>query len=513
MKPLRLKAQAALEGEISGRALAEGIRWKMADPEVQKKETTKPYRILVIDDEAVVCLSCARILAIDGYQVECRQKPEEGLQAALSGEYDVVLLDLVMPDVTGLQILEQMKSAGVASEVVIITGYSTVQTAVDAMKLGAADYVSKPFTPDELRLIIQKVLERSALIKENIELRRKLESQEGFEGIIGESAAMEQVFKLVQRVAPSQGTVLITGESGTGKEMIARAIHTLSPRKSKPFMAFDCSSLVSSLIESELFGHVKGSFSGAIATKQGLFEVADKGTLFLDEVGNISLETQGKLLRVLETRMVKKVGDTVEHEVDIRLIAATNRDLLEMVRQQTFREDLFYRLNVVPIHLPPLRERAGDIPRLAMTFLERYHKTFQFKAKYFSPEAMQLMESHGWPGNVRELKNVVERIAIMCDNEVIQPYHLPREMQKLQVRTTPAAIPKTWEEFRALKRSMCESTVQELECRFVAEALERAGGNVTKAAQTVGMQRTNFHALMRKYRLTGDDLLPREGGN
>jgi DNA-binding NtrC family response regulator len=438
----------------------------MAQQEIQQREPAKSYRILVIDDEAVVCLSCARILSSDGYQVECKQRPEEGLKAALSGEYDVVLLDLVMPDLTGLEILGQVRAAGISSEVVVITGYSTVQTAVEAMKLGAADYVSKPFTPDELRLIVRKVLERSALIKENIELRHKLESHEGF-------------------------------------------VHNLSHRKGRPFLAFDCSSLAPSLIESELFGHVKGSFSGAIATKQGLFEVANKGTLFLDEVGNISLETQGKLLRVLETRMVKKVGDTLEHEVDIRLIAATNKNLLELVRQQIFREDLFYRLNVVPIHLPPLRERSGDIPRLAMTFLERYHKTYQFKANYFSPEALQLMEAYPWPGNVRELKNVVERIAIMCDCDMIMPHHLPREMQKIRGYTTQTTLPKTWEEFRALKRDTCEAAVQDLECRFIAEALERSGGNVSKAAQEVGMQRTNFHALMRKYRLTGEDLAPK----
>jgi DNA-binding NtrC family response regulator len=484
----------------------------MPEPEHKEVEQKTQHRILVIDDEAVVCLSCTRILSTEGYRVDCKQRSQEGLSLALTGDYDVILLDLVMPDMSGLEILERLKTAGVPSEVVIITGYSTVQTAVEAMKLGASDYVSKPFTPDELRLVMHKVLERSALIRENIELRRQLQSREGFEGIIGESPAMEQVFKLVKRVAPTQGTVLVTGGSGTGKEMIARAIHNLSPRSEKPFLAFDCSALVPSLIESELFGHVKGSFSGAIVTKQGLFEVADKGTLFLDEVGNISLETQGKLLRVLETRMVKKVGDTAEHEVDIRLIAATNKDLLEMVRQQTFREDLYYRLNVVPIHLPPLRERVGDIPRLAMTFLERYRKTYQFKARYFSPEAMALMEAYAWPGNVRELKNVVERVAIMCDSEMIRPHHLPPEMQRIPVRPAQAAIPRTWEEFRALKRQACEGTIQELECQFIMQALERSGGNVSKAAQDVGMQRTNFHALMRKYRLTGEDLVPKNGG-
>jgi DNA-binding NtrC family response regulator len=476
----------------------------MTESQQQSPGTT--HRILVIDDEGVVCLSCTRILASDDYEVECKQRPDEGLRAAISGGYDVILLDLVMPDMTGLEVLQQLRSAGVSSEVVMITGYSTVETAVEAMKLGAADYVSKPFTPDELRVVVKKVLERSALVRENIELRKKLESQQGFEGIIGESPAMERVFKLIQRVAPTQGTVLITGDSGTGKEMVAKAIHNLSLRKGRPFLAFDCSSLAPSLIESELFGHVKGSFSGAIATKQGLFEVADKGTLFLDEVANISLETQGKLLRVLETRQVKKVGDTAEHEVDIRLIAATNRNLLDMVKDGTFREDLYYRLNVVPIHVPPLRERRGDIARLAMTFLERYRKNYQFKARLFTPEAMGLMESYSWPGNVRELKNVVERIAIMCDSEEIVPHHLPSELQQTPLLSLPASIPQTWEEFKAFKRQMYESTVEELECRFIMQALERSKGNVSRAAQEVGMQRTNFHALMRKYGLTSEDL-------
>ncbi len=474
--------------------------------EVQQRDIQKIQRILVIDDEAVVCLSCSRILSSEGYQVECRQNPEDGFKEASSGNYDIILLDLVMPEMNGLEVLQRLKSAMVPSEVIIITGYSTVQTAVDAMKLGAIDYVSKPFTPDELKLVLKKVLERSALIRENIELRQKLESQRGFEGMIGESAAMKKVFKLIKRVAPTHGTVLITGESGTGKEMIARAIHNLSPRRDRAFVAFDCSALSPSLLESELFGHVRGSFTGAIATKQGLFEIADRGTLFLDEISNISLETQGKLLRVLETRMVKKVGDTAEHEVDIRLIAATNRNLAEMIKEGIFREDLFYRLNVVPVHLPPLRERTADIPQLSMIFLERYRKNYQIKAKYFTPEAMHLLESYLWPGNVRELKNVVERIAILCDHEKVEPFHLPKEIQQIQPLTPLPALPKTWEDFKSFKRQMSEATTQDLERRFIIEALERSNGNVSKASEEVGMQRTNFHALMRRHGLTAGDL-------
>jgi DNA-binding NtrC family response regulator len=460
-------------------------------------------RILVIDDEATVCLSCMRILAADGHHVDCYQDPQEGLRVALSGDYDVILLDLVMPELGGLEVLRSIRGAAIPSEVVIITGYSTVQTAVEAIKLGAADYLSKPFTPEELGMVMVKVLERSILLRENAALRRQLEEHQGFEGIVGESRAMERVFTMIKRVAPTDSTVLVSGESGTGKEMVARAIHRLSPRKDRLFIACDCSSLAASLLESELFGHVKGSFSGAIATKQGMFEVADKGTLFLDEISNITLETQGKLLRVLEERRVKRVGDTAEREVDIRLIAASNRDLMEMVKRGTFRQDLFYRLNVVPIFIPPLRSRQGDIAFLAMTFLERFRRgNPELRAQGFTPEAMRLLEKYAWPGNVRELKNIVERMAILGDDERIEAQHVPPEVRDLPAPTT-VHLPESWEEFKDFKRQVRDAAVDDLERRFLLEALQRSGGNVSRAAEAVGMQRTNFHSLMRKHGLGG----------
>ena len=461
-------------------------------------------RILVVDDEAVIGLSCRRILCPEGYEVEMCQDPAEGLREALSGRFDLLLVDLVMPGVDGMEILRQVKAAGVSSEVVIVTGHSTVESAVEAMKQGAADYLRKPFSPNQLRVVLQKVSERSALIRENLRLRRELEVHRGFEGIIGSSRAMERVFALIARVAPTDGTVLVIGESGTGKEMVVRAIHQLSRRKDRPLMACDCSALAPSLLESELFGHVKGSFSGAIATKQGLFEVADRGVLFLDEVGNLSMETQAKLLRVLETRCVRKVGGTTEHEVDIRLIAATNRDLAEMVAEGDFREDLYYRLNVLPIYLPPLRDRTGDIPKLAMAFLERFCKKNEMPVKGFSDEAMAQMESYRWPGNVRELRNIVDRIAILCDSDHIELRHLPAEIRQSPLRSTLTRLPEKWEEFKKLKQQVRDAAVQELECRFLTEALERCGGNVSGAAEDVGMQRTNFHALLRKYGLSSD---------
>ena len=459
----------------------------------------------MIDDETVVGVSCQRILSATGFEVHVCQDPQAGLDAALDGGYDLILLDLVMPGLGGLEILARLKAAGVSSEVVVITGHAAVDSAVQAMKLGAADYLSKPFTPDQLRLVVAKVQEHSALLQENAALRRELELHRGFEGMLGSSRTMEHVFSLIKRVAPTDGTVLITGESGTGKEMVVHAIHRLSRRKDRSLLACDCSALAPTLLESELFGHVKGSFSGAIATKQGLFEVAHRGTLFLDEVANLSLETQGKLLRVLETKCVRKVGDTAEHEVDIRLLAATNRELAELVKEGTFREDLYYRLNVVPVHLPPLRDRAGDIPILAMTFLDRFCKKMGAAAKGFSPDAMYQMESYPWPGNVRELRNIVERLAILCDGERIELWHLPTEIRQVPLRTSVTQLPRTWEEFKNLKRQVSNAAVNELERRFLTAALQRCGGNVSKAAEDVGIQRTNFHALLRRHGLTSDE--------
>lgn len=460
--------------------------------------------ILIIDDERAICLGCQRILEAKGHQVEFCNEPRAGLQAALTGNFDILLVDLRMPGLDGLEILKQIKSSNVDSEVVIITGNSSIESAVEAMRLGASDYLSKPFSPEELTMVIRKMASRSALMRENAALRSELGVAQGFEGIIGESRQMERIFTLVSRVAPTDGTCLITGESGTGKEMIVRAIHRLSKRKNHALMACDCSALAPTLLESELFGHVKGSFSGAVSTKQGLIEVAHKGTLFLDEISNISMEMQGKLLRVLETRRVKKVGDTVEKEWDIRLVAASNRDLTEMIAEGTFREDLYYRLNVVPIHLPPLRERQGDIPLLAMSLLRTFCEKNDVSVKGFSPEAMSHLEAYRWPGNVRELRNIVERIAILCDSDYVELEHLPQEIRRPSVQALTTQLPQSWEEFKKLKAQVRDMTVRQLERRFLIEALRRSGGNISKAADDVGIQRTNFHALMRKHGITSD---------
>ena len=462
-------------------------------------------KILIIDDKETIGAGCKRVLENEHHEAVYRQNGREGLKEALTGTYDLVLLDLLLPEIEGMEILRAMKSKDVESEVIIITGYATIQTAVEAIKLGAADYISKPFSPDELIIHINKVLQHMDMKQENIALKEELGVREEFSGIIGESEIMQKVFSLIRRIAPTESNILITGESGTGKELVAQAIHRLSNRKDKPFIACDCSALTPTLLESELFGHVKGSYSGAISTKQGLFEIADKGTLFLDEVSNISLEIQSKLLRVLETRKIRRVGDTVERTIDIRLISASNRDLSEMVEEGSFRDDLFYRIEVIPVHLPPLRERQGDTVRLANSFLEQIRKASNIRAGNFSPEAMELLEQYPWPGNIRELKNIVERVAILCNDETIQVRHLPGEIKEARAGSQTYDFPATWEEFKQYKQQVKDEAVRQIEKEFLLAALRETGGNISMAAKALGMQRTNLHSLLKKHKITYKD--------
>lgn len=322
---------------------------------------------------------------------------------------------------------------------------------------------------------------------------------DGFEGMLSQCPEMWEVFSLIRRIAPVDATVLVTGESGTGKEMVARAIHRHSRRREYPLLACDCTALAPTLLESELFGHAKGSFSGAIATKQGIFEAAHQGTLLLDEVANLSPETQRKLLRVLESRKVRKVGDTTEHEIDIRLVGTTNRVLAEMVKVGEFRADLYYRLNVVPILLPPLRRRSGDIPFLATAFLEQFCRQMDVPCGGFSAEAMRQMKAYSWPGNVRELRNIVERLTVLYGGSRIEASHLPAEVRESEP-ACPAETPRTWEQLKRLKRQI----IRDLERRFLTAALDRCAQNISQAAESVGMQRPNFHALLRSHDLKGE---------
>ncbi len=457
-------------------------------------------RILVVDDEMIVCESCKRILEEEGYEVETALSGKEAFDKMKVSPFDIVITDLKMPGIDGMEVLRTFRKEYPDLIIIMITGFSTVETAVEAMKLGAFDYIPKPFTPDEVSIVVKKAIEKKSLMAENIYLRQELQEKYGFHNIVGKSKKMQEIYRVIAKVATTDSTVLIYGQSGTGKELIARAIHFNSPRREKQFVPVDCAVLSENLLESELFGHVRGSFTGAVTTKPGLFEVADGGTVFLDEVGNISLSIQAKLLRVLQEREFTPVGGTKAKKVDIRLIAATNKDLEKMIKEETFREDLYYRLNIVPIYLPALRERQEDIPLLAVHFLKKYAEEMGKAIKGFTPEAMEKLMRYSWQGNVRELENVIERTVVMIDDEMVRVEHLilPGQQEKEILENQ---IPMTSDELKEIKKQVREKAVEEIERAFVLNALERHQWNVTKAAEEVGMLRPNFQALMRKYNL------------
>lgn len=457
-------------------------------------------RILVVDDEMIVCESCQRILEEEGLEVEIALSGAEAFAKMRENPFDIVITDLKMPGIDGMEVLRTLRKEYPDTIVIMITGFSTVETAVEAMKLGAFDYIPKPFTPDEVTIVVKKAIEQKNLLLENLYLRQELQEKYGFHNIVGKSKKMQEIYRIIAKVAPTESTVLIYGQSGTGKELIARAIHYNSPRRDKQFVTVDCAVLSENLLESELFGHVRGSFTGAVTTKPGLFEVADGGTVFLDEVGNISLPIQAKLLRVLQEREFTPVGGTKAKKVDIRLIAATNKDLEKMIKEETFREDLYYRLNIVPIVLPPLKERQEDIPLLAVHFLKKYSEEMGKTIKGFTPEAMEKLMKYPWPGNVRELENVIERTVVMMDEEMVRIEHLILPGQQENERAEKQ-VPMTSEELKEIKKQLREKAVEEIEKAFVINALERNQWNVTRAAEEVGMLRPNFQALMRKYNL------------
>jgi len=456
-------------------------------------------RILVVDDEEVVLKSCLRILDGSEFEVETVTNGPEALRRVEEHHYDLIVLDIMMPGMDGLEVLQRVKEAHPDIEVVMITGLSEVEIAVRAMKLGAFDYLPKPFEPDQLKLVLERALERRKLVQENVTLKSALSSKYRFENIIGASPAMQNVYRLIAQCAPTNSTVLITGESGTGKELIARAIHYNSLRKDKPFVPVDCNSLSETLLESELFGHVKGSFTGAISNKRGMFEVADGGSLFLDEIGNIALPIQAKLLRVLQEREFRAVGDTRTRTTNIRLITATNKDLKAMVADGSFREDLYYRINIFPIHMPPLRERREDIPALAFHFLNAFRSELGKDVTEFSDGATNALVNYDWPGNVRELENTVHRAMILASGKVIRRAHLTNIIDTPDLLDVD--VPRTSEELKRLKKAARERSVEEIEKRFVLEALRRNAWNVTRSAEETGMQRPNFQALMKKYQI------------
>jgi len=454
-------------------------------------------RILVVDDEEIVIRSCLRILGTGDYEVEAVQDGWEALRKIDENDYDVVILDIMMPKIDGMEVLQRVKETHPDVDVIMVTGHSQIETAVRSMKLGAFDYLPKPFDPDELELVVERALERRRLLQENLDLKTEVSSKYRFEYIIGSSPQMQSVFRLVAKCAPTSSTVLLQGESGTGKELIARAIHYNSLRKDKPFIPVDCNSLSESLLESEMFGHVKGAFTGAMGDKKGMFEVADNGTLFLDEIGNISLSTQAKLLRVIQEREFKAVGGTRTQGANFRLITATNKDLRAMVADGTFREDLFYRINIFPIQVPPLRERRDDIPPLAFHFLNVFAADMDKTMTDISAGAMNLLMDYDWPGNVRELENTIQRAVILASDKTIRQAHLLSIIDMMP--RFNVEVPQTGDDLKRVKKAAREKSVENIEKLFVIEALKRNAWNVTRSAGETGMQRANFQALMKKY--------------
>jgi two-component system NtrC family response regulator len=462
-----------------------------------------PGKILVIDDEPVICQGCRLALTEKGYRVDFQLRGGSGLEGISEGHYDLILLDLKLPDMDGMDILKSIRQNHPLLQVVVMTAYSTVQNAVEAMKSGAFDYLIKPFTDGELSLVVERAVEKKRLMEENLSLRKELFHRFSFENIIGQSPVMVEIFEQIERVAPTDSTVMLYGESGTGKELFAGAIHTHSPKASRQFIQVDCNTLSPGLLESELFGHVKGAFTGAVREKEGIFDLAHGGTLFLDEISNLNLEIQGKLLRVIETGEFKPVGATQFHRTDIRVITATNRDLKNMVEEGGFREDLFYRLNVVPIFIPALRERKEDIPILAYHFLRFFSRKMGKRIEGFSDEALETLIHFDWPGNVRQLKNVIERLVIMADNATLDLFYLLDQLQ-----TTKSwkgdRVPGSLEELKAGKKHLLEEVFGHIEKAFVLKALKACQGNITLAAKRVGMQRPNFCSLMKKRHITAD---------
>jgi len=455
--------------------------------------------ILIVDDELVICKSCEKVFRRAGHSATSATSGREALKMLESDSYDVVFTDLKMMDMGGLEVLQKVKEKYPTTVVVIITGYATIASAVETMRSGAFDFLPKPFTAGELLAVLNRALEKRKLLQMSVTEYEHTENA-GFEGLIGTSSAIKEVFNLIQKVGPTDSTVLIIGESGTGKDLTAKAIHQRSKRRDGMFFAIDISTLPSTLLESELFGHVKGSFTGATADKPGVFEAANHGTIFLDEIGNLSLETQARLLRVLQEKEFLPVGSTTVTKVDIRLILATNQNLKQLVNNGKFREDLYYRLNVFPLRLPPLRERREDVPELVLHFLRKYSTSVGRTMPRVRAEAMELMMNYHWPGNVRELEHAVERLTILVEGDEIEPFHVSAALYRTD-SPIRSMIPKTSEELKSFKRRIREASVQEVEKLFLEESLMRNDWNISKAARDVNMQRSNFQALMRKYRI------------
>jgi nitrogen regulation protein NR(I) len=449
-------------------------------------------KIFVVDDEPGMRSLLKKLLSKEGYSVSVFEKGDEALDSMSAEDYDLAILDIEMPEMNGIELLERIKQKDPALNVVMITAYGSLQSAVEAMRLGAYDYLTKPFQMDEIKLVVEKALERERLISENRELHRELEQQYSFTGIVGKSPCMEEVYELVKRVAATNASVLIQGESGTGKELVARSIHHNSRRQDSPLIILNCAALAEGVLESELFGHEKGAFTGAIRRKAGRFELAHGGTLFLDEIGEIPVATQLKLLRVLQEHEFERVGGEKTIKVDVRIIAATNRDLMAAVREGRFREDLYYRLNVVNITMPPLRERREDIPALAGHFLGKFALETGKRVERIDPKAMEMLVHYDWPGNVRELENIMERAVVLEKGDTITPASLPMPL-RVEGDGESIKIPQG--------TGSITEVLEDLEKQLIMKALRENGGSQTAAAGALGLKRSTLRYKLEKYGL------------
>ena len=442
----------------------------------------KAVRILVVDDEMIVREALSNYLREDGYEAVAVETGEEALKKVEGERWNVLFVDLKMPGMDGLAVLREVKKITSDLPVIIITAHASIDSAVQAMKDGAYDYIVKPFDPEAIALVVEKVVEHQRLVQENILLRERLDQEYKFEEIIGKSQPMQEIFELVKNVAESDASVLITGESGTGKELIARALHANSPRRYNPFITASCGAMTEGLLESELFGHEKGAFTGALYTKKGRFELAEGGTLFLDEIGEISPKTQVDLLRVLDEKGFMRVGGVDQITVNVRILSATNRDLQKAIQEGLFREDLFYRLNVVSIHLPPLRKRREDIPLLAEHFLDKFKAETNKKIDRISPQALKLMMEYEWPGNVRELENAIERAVVVGKKNEIVPENLPFFNQS-----------------RAPESGL--KSLKDREKLHILHVLEENGWNISKTAEELEIDRVTLYNKIKRYNL------------
>ena len=455
-------------------------------------------RVVVIDDEVNAAAALETLLREDGYDVYRAHDARSGLALLERMEADVVLTDLRMPGMDGLELLGRIKEIRPETMVILMTAFGTVKTAVKAMKMGAEDYLGKPIDVEELEVILQRALERKRLLEEARILRERVHQKYRFENLVGESPEMLSLFKTVQQVAPSSASVLLLGESGTGKELIAQALHQNSPRRDRPFIKVACAALPETLLESELFGHEKGSFTGAMYTRAGRFEMADGGTLFLDEIGDVTPTVQVKLLRFLEEREFERVGGNRTFKVDVRIVAATHRDLRTRLEEGTFREDLYYRLNVIELRIPPLRERTGDIPLLAHHFLRKYAELNGKAVREFDDEVLALLLRHPWPGNVRELENALERAVVLANEPTLAPAHFPT-LRRAAAAARPASAP----EKASLGVAIPGSTLEEIEKEAILRTLEAVGGSTSRAAALLQISARKIQYKLKEYQQQG----------